>query len=61
MEGAAVVAVTDSVSQKGKAFADEIGVTFYEDIDTLLDAAQVDVVAPPPFPPIWLFLQRTLL
>jgi len=45
VEGGAVVAVTDTVLQKGKAFADEVGATFYEDIDTLLDAAQVDAVA----------------
>ena len=32
MKNGIVVAVTDSVSQKGKAFADEIGAAFHEDI-----------------------------
>lgn len=45
MKNGIVVAVTDSVSQKGKAFADEIGAAFHKDIETLLDAEQVDVLA----------------
>lgn len=45
VQNGTVVAVTDSVPQKGKALADEIGAGFYENLETLLDTAQVDVVA----------------
>jgi predicted dehydrogenase len=45
VQNARVVSVTDSVSQKGQALAAEIGATFYEDIETLLDGEEVDAVA----------------
>jgi myo-inositol 2-dehydrogenase/D-chiro-inositol 1-dehydrogenase len=41
---ASVVAVTDALARKGRAFADEIGVQFYSDLEKLLDAVNVDAV-----------------
>ena len=45
IDNGTVVAATDAVPEKGKAFTEELGVPFYTDIEKLLDAAQVDVVA----------------
>jgi predicted dehydrogenase len=45
LNNAAVVAVTDSVSRKARAFADEVDATFYGDVDALLNDARVDVLA----------------
>jgi UDP-N-acetylglucosamine 3-dehydrogenase len=42
---ARVVAVTDAVPEKGKAFSDKIGAAFYPNLETVLDNAEVDVVA----------------